>query len=519
MVLGPKTSEFADDAVVHLKDLQNGHQQERNGLELLDSYYAGTQPLSYMAPELVAELADRMRQVVINWPALVVDSVEERLDVEGFRLGGVAEADDDLWDVWQANGLDVGSHQAHVDALVMRRSYLIVGSRGAEDVDPSSGVDEDVPLITWESPLEVFAERNPRTRRVKHAAKWWEEHPGSGKPAVRHAALYLPTSTSWWIDDHGTWVLDEDYPVDEHDLGVVPVVPLINRPRTSNRTRAGIEGCSDLDPIIPVSDAACKMATDMMVGGEFHALPRRWATGVNREDFVDENGRPTSALSRVIGRVWANENPDVKVGQFAESDLTNFTGVIELLASIVASLSGLPPHYLGRSTDNPASADAIRSSEARLVKRAERKQRAFGEAWETVMRLAMLVRHGPDALPEGVARMETMWRDASTPTIAQSADAAVKKFQTGIVPWRQTVEDLKYSSVQISRMQEEKDAEARKAAMMFGGGPDPQMPGDQAAMTAAQAAAIGEPAATQTARVTYTTAAPAAPDNAAAPAA
>lgn len=45
-------------------------------LKLLD-YYEGTQNHSYMHPELV-------RQVVINWPRLVVDALEERIDPQGF---------------------------------------------------------------------------------------------------------------------------------------------------------------------------------------------------------------------------------------------------------------------------------------------------------------------------------------------------------------------------------------------------------------------------------------------------
>ncbi|MBQ1167364.1 hypothetical protein KBZ21_56120, partial [Streptomyces sp. A73] len=43
--------------------------------------------------------------------------------------------------------------------------------------------------------------------------------------------------------------------------------------------------------------------------------------------------------------------------------------------------------------------DAIRSSEAQLVKRAERRCRRFGGAWADVMRLALWVRDGEP--PEG----------------------------------------------------------------------------------------------------------------------
>ena len=511
MALGLDTSAFVDQGQQYLKGLAAAHRAELQALELLDSHYQGVQPLSYMHPELLMRLGDRMRQVVVAWPELVISSIEERLDVEGFRLGGEAEADERLWSFWQANGLDVGSHQAHVDSLVMKRSYIVVGTRGPADVDPSSGVDQDVPLITWQSPLETYAARDPRTRRVMSAATWWDDQPLGGGPVTKKAALYLPGSTSWWRMDGGAWVLDEDSTegVDEHRLGIVPVVPLVNRPRTSHRSSSMCEGWSDLEPVIPLSDAACKAATDMMVTAEYHAFPRRVVIGAKQEDFVDAAGNPISAFSSVMGQLWGVEDPDAKVLQFPESSLSNYHDTIKLLAQLVASVTGLPPHYLGSATDNPASADAIRSSEARLVCRAERKQRALGEGWEQVMRIALLVADGE--VPPNVRSMETVWRDASTPTIAQSADAAVKLYAGGVVPRRQIWEDLGYSAVQQDRMQEEFDREAQRAAASFGLGPDPQMPGDAAALAAAEGAAVGEPAATQTARVTYTTAAPAAP--------
>ncbi|MCW2904915.1 MAG: putative phage protein [Streptosporangiaceae bacterium] len=410
------------------------HDQQKSDLSTLDSYYEGRQPLSYMAPELIAEMQDRIRQVVVNWPRLVVDSMEERLDVEGFRLAGAAQSDERLWSWWQANDLDEESQLGHLDALAMRRSFVIVGAD-----------DDENPLITVESPLEVHAERDPRTRQVAAAVKRWSETEGATK--TEFATLYRPDATVWSHRDGGAWV---EYDRDDHNLGVVPVVPLVNRARTRNR-----EGVSELADIIPLSDAACKIATDMMVSAEYHAVPRRVAFGFSESDFVDEQGRPVTAFSRVVGRMWATEKSKLDgadVVQFPEASLTNFHDTINSLATLVASLSGLPPHFLGMTTDNPASADAIRSSEARLIKRAERKQRAFGGAWEQVMRLATRIQTGEwDA---GMRGLETIWRDASTPTIAQASDAATKKYSTGIVPLRQTREDLGYTQEQIARMEE-----------------------------------------------------------------
>src|SRR3954468_16408131 len=142
----------------------------------MDSYYEGTQPLSYLAPEIQAELSDRMRQLVINWPQLVVDALDERLDVEGFRYADSETTADDLWGVWQANDMDEGSQQAHVDALALKRSYAIVGTN--EDAEAN-------PIVTGGSALGVFAEGDPRTRQVMAAIKRWDEPAPAGSAPVK----------------------------------------------------------------------------------------------------------------------------------------------------------------------------------------------------------------------------------------------------------------------------------------------------------------------------------------------
>ena len=60
----------------------------RDDLTLLRSYYDSDQPLSFWSPMMQAEFGDRLRPLVFGWPELVVNSLEERLDVEGFRLAG-----------------------------------------------------------------------------------------------------------------------------------------------------------------------------------------------------------------------------------------------------------------------------------------------------------------------------------------------------------------------------------------------------------------------------------------------
>jgi hypothetical protein len=75
------------------------------------------------------------------------------------------------------------------------------------------------------------------------------------------------------VDDASAWELREE-PI-THDLGEVPVVPFVNRPRLSRPF-----GESELADVIPLADAVNKLATDMMVTSEFSASKRRWATGL-----------------------------------------------------------------------------------------------------------------------------------------------------------------------------------------------------------------------------------------------
>lgn len=411
-------------------------------LDRYDKYFEGEQPLKYMAQAMQDELGDRVSQLVLNWLRLGAEAYENRLDIEGFRYRGNSSSDEELWRIWQANDLDEQSQQGHLDALALSRSYVIVGSGDAEGADP---------IVTVESPFQVFAERDPRTRRVSGAIKRWQE--GEGKDAVQRATLYLPDSTESFAAGKDGWL--SSGAADDHGLGRVPVVPLVNKPRILRP-----DGISEFHDVIPIADAANKMATDMMISAEYHAMPRRWVVGLKSSDFVDASGRPINVWSRDAGRLWASENHETKMGQFQESDLAVFHNSIKLLAQLSTQLLALPPDYMGFGGDNPPSAEARKASEAQLVKRAERKHTYFGGSWEDVQRLVLRFKTGD--WDEAAKSLETIWRDPSTPTRAAMADSAVK-LSSGdrpIVPIEQTREDLGYSPEQRNRMLE-MDARAR----------------------------------------------------------
>lgn len=416
--------------------------ERRLGAHALDAYYRGQQRLEQLGLAVPEDL--RRFVTIVAWPGTAVDSIEERLDVEGFRLPGQPEADTGLAEVWQANELDDESHQGHLDSLIFGRSYACVGT----------GDDPKLPLMTVESPLEMAHEWSPRDRDTAAAARFYVDD--SSGDVVQRATLYTRTATTWLVHDDNRWQVEDR---DDHRLGRCPVVPLVNRGRSHARY-----GMSEMLRIITLTDAAARALTNAQVATEVMALPQRWVAGMSQADFKDsETKKAVTQWEAYFGAVWATTKTDAKFGQFSAADLGNFERIVNHYAQLVAGITGLPMRFLGQLSANPPSADGIRADEARLIKTAERKCRSLGASWERVMRLVRQFQAGGVDDPK-LANMETLWADPATPTLAQSADAVTKLYQAGLIPKRQARRDLGYTSVQIANMVRDDAADAVAAA-------------------------------------------------------
>lgn len=441
-----------DEALVAVHALSQKLMTQRAALVKADQYYTGTQPLNFLAPEVREQVGDRLVNLAINWPRVIVGSVARRSSVEGFRLGKGGEADDDLRMLWEMNDLSEWSQMAFTDSMVHGRSFLSVGP------NPE---DEEFPRIMVESAHQVAVFYSPGTRRVRMALKSWADGPNV------YATLYTPDQTWRFVAEaatsfygpQGAWVLRAD--PEMQPLGVVPIATLVNRPRV-----LALDGESELVDVMPLADAVNKLATDMMVSAEFHAGPRRYATGIeipagpNREKLQAEVTKYWDNATK--GKTWL-AGKDVTLGQFPEAQLENFIGGIKLLTSQIAAIGGLPPDDLGLNTANPASAEARRAAETTLVGRVQEKHQPWGGGCERAMQMGKASQLGIRFadLPREFRTMETIWRDPRTPNVAQEMDAAVKGVQVGIYDVVQGQESVGLSPVQreaIAKRQKESGA-------------------------------------------------------------
>lgn len=456
------------DPVEILIDLDGALEHRQWDLEHFSAYYNGKHARRFNSEKWQRAFGGLFHTFADNWCQLVVDAVEERLKVEGFRFGD-QEADADTWDIWQRNYLDADSKMAHTAALVGGVSYALVW------VDDDGEATVDV-----ESAQQVIVayESGNRRRRVAGMKRWLADD------ETIWATLYMPDFL-WKFQAKsaggsqrpspmlGGWErrepAGEPWPL-PNPLGVVPIVPLINRPRLL--PLGAIEGDSEIAQTIPLQDAINATLENMMVAAEYQAFRQRWVTGLDIPTDPETN-QPVEPFRAAIDRLFISENPETRFGEFGQADLTQYVKVVEMYVQHVASQTRTPPHYFYLSGQFP-SGESIKSAETGLVAKVRDKQVPFGEGWEEVMRLCHAI-EGDDL--GRYARAETMWSDPESRSEGEHVDATLKK-KSLEVPWLQLMRDLGYTPEQIREMRAEREREAFMGAVTsaFAAQPAPAAP-------------------------------------------
>lgn len=434
--------------------------ERQPGMQKMDDFYTGNHPLPFVTRSHQDKIRNEFRQMLddsrSNFTGLVVDAVEERLRVEGIRLSASADeaADSASWATWQANQMDSESQVAFVEALVKGVAYLSVWAPEDGSAYASMAVEDPMQTI-------VGYEAGSNFRRRAAAAKFWKD---AGKD---RANVYMPdgiykyeaagteiggasktgmSGRETFSDAAGSkasrWKpLQNEPDFVANPLGdVVPIVALRNRPRLL------VEGQSEISDVFRIQNQINGFLFLLALAGYFGAHRQRWVTGIT---LYDEENKPIDMFDTAVDKLWASENPEARFGDFEQTNLDGYVNAIEQKVQHLAVTSRTPKHYLLPEGQEP-SGDAIKSAEAGLVKKVERKQRPFGEGLEEAIRLARRFEGEGDAPVDS----EIVWADPQIRTEAETTDAAIKKFQGRLITWEQACQDMGYSPQAIARMLE-----------------------------------------------------------------
>lgn len=416
----------------------------------LERYASGRQALAYLSPEAKIALP-ALNRIVSNIPRLAVSSLAERLRIIGFKGTYV-------WPEWLANDLDQQSVVLHREALLFGDAYVICWARS-----------DGSPLVTVESPRQVAVVKDPATREVTSAVKRWRTR------TTTEAMVYLPDRVERWrANTMGAAAPAFDrLEVLDNPLGVVPVVNFCNADRIllsiGDALLTRQFGHSEIDDLIPLVDGLNKTLADLAVAQEYTARPRRWATGIelverpklenNGQPVLDEDGDPVMETVNPIpegNRLMLSENDQAKFGQLDGANLQGFANAVNIWLGQIMAVSALPAHFVGITTENPSSADALRASEASLTARAEQRQAVFGRSWEQVAKLIVAIR---DGVAVDSVTTHVQWGDAGSRSVGAEADAATKLYQSGLLSRSATLRKLGYSDDEIAQNNSERASE------------------------------------------------------------
>lgn len=413
---------------------------------LYRAYYNGEHRLLFATEKFKNAFGDLFQSFADNLCGTVVDAVADRLEVAAFEAPGAEAAAAAAWEAWERNRMDRRSGDVHSCALREADAFVVVWPNSAGE-----------PRIWPQNPqtIAVRYDDDEEPDRVLWAAKAWRTTLPNGKKGVR-ANLYYPERIEKWVAEVG----DDAYPKASRFTAYEPldgtgsevvnpyaVVPVFH---FANGASDGSYGRSELADVLPLQDGLNKAIADMLVAMEFHAYPQRWMVGVEVERDPETGKALDPPFKPGADRIWSLGNPEARFGQFDPAALSGFLSVQDSFRAEIARVSGTPMHYLMLSGEFP-SGEAMKTAEARLVKKVEDRQTAYGNVWEDVLRLCVAMAGG-----QGDAPLSTIWESAESRDERLEAETATLKKELG-VSTNQILRELGYTPDQIEQMAEERE--------------------------------------------------------------
>jgi hypothetical protein len=346
------------------------------------SYLDGNPALVYSTDRLARAFGKSFVYFAMNWAAVIINAVLDRLVLKGFDSGNEA-INTKINELFYKMNLNLDAQDVHEAVEVTGEGFLIV-----DTVDNELDVYFNDPRMVE----VVYDSARPKIKRF--AAKKWTDDLD-----IHHIDLYYTDRTEHYVSESGNSA--GAYRLVETTPNVTGIIPVFHF-RNSRRIRKGEFGASEYSEL----DAINKLFGDMMVAAEFEVFKTR--VFISQADPGDTKISPDM-------KIWipANETPGAQDSSVIELGgnnlLTNFIDPIIKLAGALAVQTRTPKTFFMNSGAN-LSGEALLVEEAPLVKKVNLKRQALDPTWREFISYVLLL----DGTKIDASQLKTIWEPIET---------------------------------------------------------------------------------------------------------
>jgi hypothetical protein len=426
----------------------------RPRVELLRSYVNGHAPLPEMARNVRASWERFQRKARTNFGELIVESLAERLIVNGVTVGGSSEDDSRAREIWVRNRMDIAIGDAIRDMLTLSIGYMVVGS----------GPDGEA-VITAERPEFMYAATDPLRPWVARAAvKVWRDIDASmdyayvwanGERALFERSMYLTEEQAriqkLRTGAQGGWEMVEGS-TETYD-GDPPVVVFENH-----------ENTGEFETHVDLIDRINLGLLQRLVTVAMQAFRQRAIRGGLPQ--TDEAGNPidySATFAPAPGALWdLPEGLDIWESQDSAAGIHAMLNAVKEDIRDLAAVTRTPTAVLMPDAANQAAEGAAFAREGLVFKAYDRIAR-IRPSLNELMKRALEIEN-----PDFDDKVDTIWAPPEHVSMAEKYSAAVQA-KAADVPWRTRMLDIlgfpadKVDQMAVDRAEEEISIQAMMA--------------------------------------------------------
>lgn len=297
---------------------------------------------------------------VVGWCGKAVDSVADRLVIDEFD-----QDDFGFNDIMNLNNKDIFTGAAIQDALISSCSFIYI----SKDAD-------GFPRLQTITAGDATGVIDPITYMLTEGY------------AVLERDKFKKATLEAYFTAEGTWYYQGNEVMDyvENPAPYALLVPIINRPdamRPFGRSHIS-RAC------MSIVKSAIRTIRRSEISAEYYSFPQKYVTGLSQDAERMDTWKAT--ISSFLAFEKDDEGDHPVLGQFQQQSMTPYESQLKMFAGLFAGETGLTLDDMGFPTDNPSSADAIKSQHENLRLKARKAQKNFTIGFLNAMYLAACVR-------------------------------------------------------------------------------------------------------------------------------